>query len=186
MPSRENRKPIDLFRQMSVDLSVPESSDEVSGKSKGTGQSSDQSSGAHYYDGLYTLTAPPSTGPKQPRPVFKRDDILQALDLFFSTLLQSEGVTDATRSLLVILRSSIVKAALQNSEFLVDARHPARRLIKIVVATSQTVVPIENYTRDEVYIKMHAILCSLSKSFARDERVFLQAYFEINNLEENS
>ena len=176
MPARDNRKFVNLFKQLHI---TPESSGSVS-SDKTTSEM--PASSARYYDGLYDLVDSSSSDLVRSKPKFRREDILQALDLFFSSLFLSEGITDATRSLLVILRSSIVKVALQNPEFLIDARHPARRLIKSVVATSQTVVPAENYTRNGDYVKMHTILCALSKKFERDERVFLQAYFEIRNL----
>ncbi len=111
---------------------------------------------------------------------FSTDDIIQAVDMFFDQLVDNEATNNATRRLLIALQLPVLRAATQNPNFLTDAHHPARRLIKAVFIRAS--VLNDPYESHPLYRDMYRIVKAVEHDFHSDERIFLKAYFDICQL----
>ncbi len=112
---------------------------------------------------------------------FKAEDITQALDIFFETILANEDVSDFAQNLILQLRQPIIEMTVVNPAFLLDAHHPARRLIKLIV---QRCAQLESEAdgKSSFWPKIQKIVTDASRHFDGDERIFLKAYFDISQL----
>lgn len=140
---------------------------------------------------------------KTNKPSFESDDVIEAVQLFFDSILTSEYCSSAVMTLVGMLQIPVLKSAAASDRFLTDQRHPARRLIKalFVVANDIDVVKpvldsssVDKVSSDAlgddvaendhaVYRSLLSIVKTVVHGYNGDDRVFLQAYFDVCQLQ---
>lgn len=131
---------------------------------------------------LSELNEQAKEGEPRPSSDFNRDDVVQAVELFFDTIFSSDACSVVAKTLVGYLQVPVLKSAMQNGRFLTDARHPARRLIKALYLEAAKFESVVDLETDEHYQAMLEIVKSVSRDFESDERIFLQAYFEVSQI----
>lgn len=113
---------------------------------------------------------------------FNHDDVVNAVAMFFDTILSSERCVTAARTLIGMLQLPVLKSASADGRFFSDSRHPARRFIKALYLESTKIEGSEHLDADPRYRALHSIVKRLVKEYNGDDRVFLRAYFEVQQL----
>lgn len=119
----------------------------------------------------------------QPK-AFDRDDIIHAVDLFFHSISESAQCTPAAKPLIAMLQMPVLQSAAKNGKFFRDARHPARRLIKAIYQEANKIPVNAVVEQDQRYVSMTKILEDVLQDYDGDERIFLNAYFQVCQLAE--
>ena len=114
---------------------------------------------------------------------FHKQDLIEAVAMFFNTLLDPKLTSTPVRALLVHLELPVLRAVLLNERFFTDTKHPARRLIKALYVKAEVLGEQNLYEYDNRYQQMLNSVRAVAAEFSGDERLFLKAYFEINQLQ---
>lgn len=119
---------------------------------------------------------------------YDTNDVLAAVEMFFDTILSQDHCSDALMTLIGMLQMPVLKSASRSDRFLTDTRHPARRLIKALftAASEFEAIPVMATDGEEQYQKYCALLDivkSVAHSYDGDDRLFLQAYFNVCQLQ---
>lgn len=117
---------------------------------------------------------------------FNRDDVIRAVDLFFESISNSAQFTPAAKTLIGMLQMPVLQSATKNGKFFRDARHPARRLIKAIYQEANRIATDVDIEQDRCYLRMAKILEDVIQDYNGDERIFLNAYFQVCQLAELS
>lgn len=111
-----------------------------------------------------------------------RNAALEALNLSFDALLLDKTLCVAVKPSLGRLRLPVCKVALLDSELLVNADHPARRLLDVALRLTAT-LPRDAGPTHPVCAAIERAACQVQRDFAADPAVFAQAAEPLEALE---
>jgi|GEM_PF-2602056 len=110
------------------------------------------------------------------------DETARAVHLFFDSIAGSEEFGATCKSLIALLQMPVLKSVEKSDKFFSDARHPARRLIKAIYQKTSKIDSVSDLKQAQIYAKLLDILNDVVREYKGDERIFLNAYFQVCQL----
>ena len=103
------------------------------------------------------------------------------IKLIFDAIIDDKSITDTIKALLLSLQIPVIKAAMLDSEFFVDDKHPARLLLDKIAEAG---VGVSEH-KDPIYIDIEKVVKKLLAEYKEDVAAFKDALDALNQVAED-
>ena len=110
------------------------------------------------------------------------EDTINLVAMFFDQVLEDKNLPVAVQSLICRLQIPVLKLALNNTAFLADSRHPARRLINTITQVGLSLDEGKPIEKDPIFKKLADSVQIINKQFKLDAEVFSSVQEELESL----
>ena len=124
-----------------------------------------------------------SRNPSVPQSVGQADEeMINLVAMFFDTLLEDENLPIATQTLICRLQIPMLKVALKDKTFLVNPKHPCRRLLNTITEAGLFFDEHRPLEKDQLYAAMVEGVHEVNKNYTTDEAIFAKVDAQISEL----
>ncbi|WP_282362567.1 DUF1631 domain-containing protein [Pseudomonas sp. PS01300] len=106
------------------------------------------------------------------------EDVINLIAMLFDFILGDRNLPHSLRQLIARLQIPMLKVALLDKSFFSRATHPARRLLDEIAAVAMGWGARDDVQRDELYLRVEAIVQRLLTDFADDPQIFAELLAE--------
>lgn len=107
-------------------------------------------------------------------------EIVEIVGLLFEYMLNDEQLPDSVKTLLSYLHTPFIKVGLLDKDFFNHPQHPARQLLNALVAAGERWVEPQGKHKNDVFLKIKAIIQKVLDEFDNDVRFFSELAFDFN------
>lgn len=108
-------------------------------------------------------------------------DVIEIVGLMFEYMLNDEQLPTMIKSLLSYLHTPFLKIALLDKHFFSHPQHPARQLLNNLVVAGERWVEPKGAHKNEVFIKIKALVETILQEFNDDIRLLSEQAFAFNH-----
>ncbi|NER60454.1 DUF1631 domain-containing protein, partial [Pseudomonas sp. MAFF212428] len=106
------------------------------------------------------------------------EDVINLIAMLFEFMLADRNLPHSLRLLIARLQIPMLKVAMLDKSFFSRATHPARRLLDEIAAAAMGWGTRDDCQRDELYVRIEAIVQRLLSEFADDPQIFAELLSE--------
>lgn len=106
------------------------------------------------------------------------EDVINLIAMLFEYMLADRNLPYSLRQLIARLQIPMLKVAMLDKSFFSRATHPARRLLDEIGAAAMGWGARDDCRRDELYVRVEAIVQRLLSEFADDPQIFAELLAE--------
>ena len=110
------------------------------------------------------------------------EDTINLVAHFFDKVLEDENLPIAIQSLICRLQIPILKVAINDSSFLTNVNHPARRLINTITDVGVSLDETKPIEKDPLYKKVAEAVNTINRQYKLDVIVFAQVQSDLEKL----
>lgn len=108
------------------------------------------------------------------------EDVINLIAMLFAFIRNDRSLPDAIKVLIARLQIPLLKVAVLDKSFFSRASHPARRLLNEVAEAAMGWSPVEEYPRDNLYLRIEHVVQRLLNDFVEDPTIFSQLLAEFS------
>lgn len=118
--------------------------------------------------------------PQRPQALEQGDeDVINLVAMFFDQISNDDSLPVAVQSLIFRLQIPILKVAIKDRSFFSNPEHPARRLINLITDAGAGFDENKPLEKDPLFKKIAESIQTINRQYKTDDRVFSEAYDEL-------